>query len=115
MLDLARLGYHKLGQVSSYPTEGFEFFVTLGNDVSLPHTDRLAALLRIEDELSVLQTADDDEMLKPTWPGSRRNAGSCVTSSTPNVRRRGAPPRGYGERSAAHQREILVRDVELST
>ena len=61
MLDLARLGYHKLGQVSSYPTEGFEFFVTLGKDVSVPNPDRLQALLRIEEELSVvLPMATDD-------------------------------------------------------
>jgi hypothetical protein len=59
--DLARLGYHQLGKVSSYPTEGFEFFVTLGKDVSLPDTDRLQVLLRIEEELAVVPPSASEE------------------------------------------------------
>lgn len=50
--DLRRLGQHSLGVLESFPTEGFEFFVTLGKDVAEPpERDRIAVLLRIEQEL----------------------------------------------------------------
>jgi hypothetical protein len=86
MLDLARLGYHKLGQVSSYPTEGFEFFVTLGNDVSLPDTDRLAALLRIEDELSVVLRRQMTTMLRADVAGRGGVLEAARTISTTSRR-----------------------------
>jgi hypothetical protein len=50
--DLRRLGQHELGVLDSSPTEGFEFFVTLGKGVAEPaDEDRIAVLLRIEQEL----------------------------------------------------------------
>ena len=53
--DLAVLGHHQFGIVESFGTEGFEFFVTLGKDAPAdPAADRLAALLRIEDEVAAV-------------------------------------------------------------
>ena len=51
--DLALLGYHGLGTVASEPTEGFEFFVTLGKDTPAgTEDDRLDELMQIEHELA---------------------------------------------------------------
>lgn len=50
--DLRRLGQHSSGVLESFPTEGFEFFLTLGKNVPEPaEPDRLALLLKIEREL----------------------------------------------------------------
>jgi hypothetical protein len=50
--DLRRLGQHSFGVQESFPTEGFEFFVTLGKDVAEPaEHDRIAVLLEIEREI----------------------------------------------------------------
>lgn len=51
--DLADLGQHDFGVVESFPTEGFEFFVTLakGGATHAPR-DRIALLLQIEAELA---------------------------------------------------------------
>jgi SAM-dependent methyltransferase len=51
--DLADLGQHEFGVLESYPTEGFEFFVTLGKGAA-KHAprDRIALLLQIEAELA---------------------------------------------------------------
>lgn len=51
--DLAGLGQHEFGMLEQFPTEGFEFFVTLvkGGANSEPR-DRLAALRQIEAELA---------------------------------------------------------------
>jgi SAM-dependent methyltransferase len=52
--DLADLGYHNLGVVSKFETDGFEFFATLGPKNAAPTTkpDRLARLEAIESELA---------------------------------------------------------------
>lgn len=52
MHDLAQLGYHRFGPVGEYPTEGFEFFITLGKGVAWPPVDRCEELQRIEAELA---------------------------------------------------------------
>ncbi|PZS20774.1 MAG: hypothetical protein DLM57_00565 [Pseudonocardiales bacterium] len=57
--DLAVMGLHSFGVVESLPTEGFEFFVTLGNGT--PRSEprkRVTTLQVIEDELA--QTASDE-------------------------------------------------------
>ena len=52
MGDLRRLGQHSFGVLESFPTEGFEFFVTLGKDIPEPiGHDRVEVLLEIEKEL----------------------------------------------------------------
>lgn len=51
--DLADLGQHDFGVLESFPTEGFEFFVTLGKGAaSHQPRDRIAILQRIEAELA---------------------------------------------------------------
>ncbi|MEP6527340.1 MAG: hypothetical protein ABJA86_09260 [Nocardioidaceae bacterium] len=50
--DLAALGEHSFGVVQSFPTEGFEFFVTLEKGRPREHFDRIATLLDIEAELA---------------------------------------------------------------
>jgi hypothetical protein len=51
--DLADLGHHKFGVVQTSPTEGFEFFVTLGRGMATPEIrTRLALLQDIEAELA---------------------------------------------------------------
>lgn len=58
MNDLAVLGHHKLGTVTSADTVGFEFFVTLGKDAPiLDVADRLDALLQVEKELAAVSQA----------------------------------------------------------
>jgi hypothetical protein len=50
--DLRDLGYHRLAEVGWFDTAGNEFFVTLARtDVTPPREDRLAMLLRIDQEL----------------------------------------------------------------
>ncbi|MFN2517836.1 MAG: methyltransferase domain-containing protein, partial [Jatrophihabitantaceae bacterium] len=57
--DLAELGHHAFGVVESLPTEGFEFFVTLGKGTPRPEPRvRVALLQAIEDELA--QTASEE-------------------------------------------------------
>lgn len=50
--DLRHIGQHSFGVLESFPTEGFEFFVTLGKGIAEPAKyDRMAVLLKIEQEL----------------------------------------------------------------
>jgi hypothetical protein len=50
--DLRDLGYHRLAEVGRFDTAGNEFFITLARtDVAPPREDRLAMLLRIDEEL----------------------------------------------------------------
>jgi hypothetical protein len=54
--DLRRLGYHDMGIVGSFDTDGFEFYVTLGNGVGGVELERSQALLDIERELAAVAT-----------------------------------------------------------
>ena len=50
--DLRDLGYHEFAEVGAFDTNGFEFFITLARtDAAPPTDDRLAMLLRIQEEL----------------------------------------------------------------
>jgi hypothetical protein len=50
--DLAALGFHDFAPVGSFPTDGFEFFVTLGKGEDWPAVDRITQLTIIEEELT---------------------------------------------------------------
>jgi hypothetical protein len=50
--DLATLGFHGFGPVGSFPTDGFEFFVTLAKGAEWPAVERISQLSLIEDELT---------------------------------------------------------------
>ncbi|GAB3444444.1 hypothetical protein GCM10027517_24100 [Phycicoccus ginsengisoli] len=51
--DLGELGFHDLEVVGSAPTEGFEFFVTLGHGAPSSEGPRHPLLQQVEDELAL--------------------------------------------------------------
>jgi hypothetical protein len=50
--DLATLGFQGFAPIGSFPTDGFEFFVTLGKGADWPAVDRITQLTLIETELA---------------------------------------------------------------
>jgi hypothetical protein len=53
MADLHTLGYTRLREVQFHPTDGAEFYITLGRHGKGPQLSRMELLKRVEDELAV--------------------------------------------------------------
>jgi hypothetical protein len=71
MSDLYALGYTRLREVDFHPTEGQEFYVTLGRHGKGPDKSRLEILKAIEDEISDVDARSRlrwlARMLAPPW------------------------------------------------
>jgi len=68
--DLHTLGLTKLREVDFMPTEGFEFFVTLGRHGAGPGMPRLAVLRAIDEEVAAI--ADESASVVRSWFARRK-------------------------------------------